>query len=195
MSTTTRIGLRLLIFGVLAFLLIQIASALAIPVLQARDRKNTVNSSTNTGVATVTVIDMYYFDGDGELMIEHNYDIVAPLCSYVSVAVDTTEDLYTTLCQTVKVGDTLTVTYLPDFQDSYNSTPALGLAAGDTVILPPEEGRERYLANQSDTLRRFGIPAATFGVATLLFTALAVCEAVRYRKCFQAPPAEGSHPM
>jgi hypothetical protein len=193
MSTTTRIGLRLLIFGVLAFLLIQIASALAIPVLQAWDRKNTVDSSTNTAVATVTVTDMY--DLDGELNIRHNDHSADLPGSCFSVAVDTTEDLYTTLYQTIKVGDTLTVTYLPDFQDSYNSTPALGLAAGDTVILPPEEGRERYLANQSDTLRRFGIPAATFGVATLLFTALAVCEAVRYRKCFQAPPAEGSHPM
>ncbi len=195
MSTTTRIGLRLLLFAVPAFLLIQFAAAFAVPTFQAWDRKNTVNSSTNTVVATVTVIDMYYFDGDGELMIEHNYDIVAPLCSYVSVAVDTTEDLYTTLCQTVKVGDTLTVTYLPDFQDSYNCAPALGLAVGDTVILTPEEGRARYLAKQSDTLRRFGIPAAICGAATLLFSVLTVCEAVRYRKCFQAPPDKGFHPM
>ncbi len=193
MSTTTRIGLRLLIFGVLAFLLIQFAAAFAVPTFQAWDRKNTVNSSTNTAVATITVIDMYHLDG--ELNIEHNYDIVAPLCSHVSVAVDTTEDLYTTLCQTVKVGDTLTVTYLPDFQDSYNCAPALGLAIGETVILTPEEGRARYLAKQSDTLRHFGIPAAICGAATLLFAVLTVCEAVRYRKCFQAPPVKGSHPM
>ena len=193
MSTTTRSGLRLLIFGVPAFLLIQVAVAFAASTFQAWDRKNTVNSSTNTAVATITVIDMYHLDG--ELNIEHNYDIVAPLCSHVSVAVDTTEDLYTTLYQTVKVGDTLTVTYLPDFQDSYDSTPALGLATGDTIILTPEEGRARYLAKQSDTLRRFGIPAAICGAATLLFAVLAVCEAVRYRKCFQALPDNGSHPM
>jgi len=193
MSTTTRSGLRLLIFGVPAFLLIQVAVAFAASTFQAWDRKNTVNSSTNTAVATITVIDMYHLDG--ELNIEHNYDIVAPLCSHVSVAVDTTEDLYTTLCQTVKVGDTLAVTYLPDFQDSYNCAPALGLAVDDTVILTPEEGRARYLAKQSDTLRRFGIPAAICGAATLLFSVLAVCEAVRYRKCFQALPDNCSHPM
>lgn len=191
--STTRIGLRLLLFAVPAFLLIQIASALAIPVLQAWDRKNTVNSSTNAAVATITATYMFY--RDGELNIRH-HDLSADLpVSCFSVSVDTTEDLYTTLYQTVKVGDTLTVTYLPDFQDSYDSTPALGLAIGDTVILTPEEGRARYLAKQSDTLRRFGIPTAICGAATLLFAVLAVCEAVRYRKCFQALPDNGSHPM
>jgi len=193
MSTTTHIGLRLLIFGVLAFLLIQVAAAFAVPTFQAWNRKNTVNSSTNTAVATVTVTDMY--DLDGELNIRHNDHSADLPVSCFSVAVDTTEDLYTTLYQTVKVGDTLTVTYLPDFQDSYDSTPALGLATGDTIILTPEEGRARYLAKQSDTLRRFGIPAAICGAATLLFAVLAVCEAVRYRKCFQALPDNGSHPM
>lgn len=193
MSTTTRIGLRLLIFGVLAFLLIPFAAAFAVPTFQEWDRKNTVNSSTNTAVATVTVTDMY--DLDGKLNIRHNDHSADLPGSCFSVAVDTTEDLYTTLCQTVKVGDTLTVTHLPDFQDSYNCAPALGLAVGDTVILTPEEGRARYLAKQSDTLRLFGIPAAICGAATLLFSVLAVCEAVRYRKCFQAPPDNGSHPM